>query len=96
MMSFLLIPCPSTAQEEASRPNIILFVTDDQSPMPLEEQHVNDSRAFGFNGEDRVYTPVIDNLAKNGMILMSIPKITEITKPAINTVTAKSCTSACH
>ena len=67
MINLLLIPCTSIAQE-TSRPNIILFVTDDQSPMPLEENHVQESRAFGFNGESKVYTPVIDDLAKNGMI----------------------------
>ena len=56
------------AQVQPARPNIILFITDDQSPMPLEEDHVNDSRAFGFNGESKVYTPVIDDLASNGII----------------------------
>ncbi len=56
------------AQNSDARPNIILFVTDDQSPFPLEKDHVQDSRAFGFNGEGKVYTPVIDKLAKNGII----------------------------
>jgi len=65
---FLLPAFVAVSQKQSERPNIILFVTDDQSPIPLEEKHVNDSRAFGFNGEEKVYTPVIDNLAKNGMI----------------------------
>jgi len=56
------------AQQKSERPNIILFITDDQSPIPLEDDHVVDSRAFGFNGEDKVYTPVIDDLASNGII----------------------------
>ncbi|MFY0653477.1 MAG: sulfatase-like hydrolase/transferase [Cyclobacteriaceae bacterium] len=69
----LLIACLFISQfngfsQNKDKPNIILFVTDDQSPIPLEDDHVKDSRAFGFNGESKVYTPVIDNLAKNGMI----------------------------
>ncbi|MEQ9286138.1 MAG: sulfatase-like hydrolase/transferase [Cyclobacteriaceae bacterium] len=59
---------PALAQKEKQKPNIILFVTDDQSPIPLAEDHVDDSRAFGFNGENKVHTPIIDGLAKNGII----------------------------
>lgn len=55
-------------QEFETRPNIILFVTDDQSPMPIKDKHVLDSRAFGFNGESKAHTPIIDNLAKNGIV----------------------------
>ena len=61
----VLLNLDLSAQE---RPNIILFITDDQSPIALEEDHVQDSRAFGFNGESKVYTPIIDNLAQNGII----------------------------
>lgn len=68
ILIFLFVSLGSHAQNEPKRPNIILFVTDDQSPMPLEDEHVQDSRAFGFNGENKVYTPVIDDLAQNGMI----------------------------
>jgi arylsulfatase A-like enzyme len=53
---------------QQQRPNIILFITDDQSPIPLEDDHVQDSRAFGFNGENKVYTPIIDNLARSGIV----------------------------
>ena len=67
-LSCALISNDLVGQQNNTRPNIILFVTDDQSPIPLEEDHVNDSRAFGFNGENKVYTPVIDGLAKNGII----------------------------
>jgi arylsulfatase A-like enzyme len=56
------------AQQNTQQPNIILFALDDQSSMPLEDDHVRESRAFGFNGESKVHTPVIDNLAKNGII----------------------------
>jgi len=65
---FSMLMAPASAQKNAKRPNIILFITDDQSPIPLEEDHVKDSRAFGFNGEPKVHTPVIDNLARNGII----------------------------
>lgn len=64
----LILIAPSNNLIAQKSPNIILFVTDDQSPIPLKEDHVEDSRAFGFNGETKVYTPVIDNLAKNGII----------------------------
>ncbi|MBW1804028.1 MAG: sulfatase-like hydrolase/transferase [Deltaproteobacteria bacterium] len=52
----------------SKRPNIIYIMTDDQSPFPIEKQKANQSRPFGFNGDRHVYTPVIDDLAKNGMI----------------------------
>ncbi len=50
------------------RPNIILIMTDDQSPIPIEEPNSSQSRPFGFNGDKFVHTPNIDNLAKNGII----------------------------
>jgi len=54
------------AQNE--RPNIIFIMTDDHSPFPVEEINSNQSRPFGFNGDSRVYTPNIDQLASNGIV----------------------------
>jgi arylsulfatase A-like enzyme len=44
-------------------------MTDDQSSIVLKEtDRKNQSRPFGFNGDSQVVTPIIDDLAKNGMI----------------------------
>ena len=52
-----------------SRPNIIFILTDDQSSITLRgTDRQSQSHPFGFNGDDRVHTPIIDNLANNGMI----------------------------
>ena len=50
------------------RPNIIYIMTDDQSPFPIEKARCGEARAFGFNGDRHVHTPVIDSLARNGMV----------------------------
>jgi arylsulfatase A-like enzyme len=52
-------------------PNIIFIMTDDQSSIvPTSDDNKNgiQSRPFGFNGDSDVHTPIIDGLAKNGMI----------------------------
>jgi arylsulfatase A-like enzyme len=46
----------------------VFFMTDDHSPIPVAEERTMEHRAFGFNGETHVYTPVIDRLARDGMI----------------------------
>ncbi|NOR74319.1 MAG: sulfatase-like hydrolase/transferase [Draconibacterium sp.] len=51
-----------------NRPNIIFIMTDDQSPIPIDEAKTNQSRPFGFNGDSNVHTPILDKMAKNGMI----------------------------
>ena len=58
----------SGQQANRKRPNIIYIMTDDQSPIPILEETCDQSRPFGFNGDPNVHTPVIDSLAKNGMI----------------------------
>ena len=61
----------STAQS-TKKPNIIFIMTDDQSAVvPLDSEKRIQSRPFGFNGDKQVHTPIIDNLAKNGMIFNS-------------------------
>ena len=52
----------------ANKPNIIFIMTDDQSPIPIDEVKTNQSRPFGFNGDGHVHTPIIDGMAKNGMV----------------------------
>jgi len=67
---------PLTAQK-SKRPNIIYIMTDDQSAIvPTKEDKATQfqdskgvqSHPFGFNGDDEVYTPIIDDLAKNGIV----------------------------
>ncbi len=44
-------------------------MTDDQSSIPLRDSdNQNQSRPFGFNGDTKVHTPTIDNLASNGIV----------------------------
>ena len=60
--------CAMEANKPSKRPNIIYIMTDDQSPIPIEKERADQSRPFGFNGDRHVYTPIIDDLAKNGMV----------------------------
>ena len=64
---------------QPERPNIIYIMTDDQSAIvPTAEDALIEfsdgnnmgvqSRPFGFNGDSEVHTPIIDDLAKNGMV----------------------------
>ena len=51
------------------QPNIVFIMTDDQSSIPLRDgDNINQSRPFGFNGDSKVHTPIIDNLASNGIV----------------------------
>ena len=51
------------------QPNIVFIMTDDQSSIPLRDSdNINQSRPFGFNGDSKVHTPIIDNLASNGIV----------------------------
>ncbi|MEX0986640.1 MAG: sulfatase-like hydrolase/transferase, partial [Bacteroidales bacterium] len=65
--------------EEPGRPNIIFIMTDDQSsivPFPKDSEFGFEdgnrkgiqSHPFGFCGDSEVHTPIIDDLARNGMI----------------------------
>jgi len=60
--------CHASAQGENKTPNIIFIMTDDQSPIPVLAKTCDQSRPFGFNGDPNVHTPVIDSLAKNGLV----------------------------
>lgn len=61
------------------RPNIIFIMTDDQSSIVPNSKDAEfkfsdgngrgiQSHPFGFNGDKDVHTPIIDGLAKNGII----------------------------
>ncbi len=63
--------------QKHKRPNIIYIMTDDQSAIVPSKEDGNQihlegekvqSHPFGFNGDKEVYTPIIDGLAKDGMI----------------------------
>lgn len=58
-----------SSAQNIKKPNIIFIMTDDQSSIvPSKEDKGVQSRPFGFNGDKEVHTPVIDSLAKGGMI----------------------------
>ncbi len=56
------------SRRQDSRPNIVFFVTDDQSPMAWAPEGYRSAPAFGFCGARGVVTPEIDRLAADGMI----------------------------
>ena len=59
----------SSIYAQNSKPNIIFIMTDDQSSIILRSgDRQSQSHPFGFNGDNGVHTPIIDNLAKNGII----------------------------
>ena len=65
----ILISINKSIAQNTKKPNIIFIMTDDQSAVvPLDSEKRIQSRPFGFNGDKQVHTPIIDNLAKNGMI----------------------------
>ena len=55
--------------QKSKRPNIIFIMTDDQSAIvPKDSDNELQSHPFGFNGDTSVHTPIIDGLAKEGMV----------------------------
>jgi len=78
---------------QSERPNIIYIMTDDQSsivptPEDAEYRFSNgnrmgiQSRPFGFNGDNEVHTPIIDALAKKGMIFTSAYVSSSVCSPS--------------
>ena len=65
VLLLVLLPGPSYA---ANRPNIILFITDDQSPFSWDYPHYSTAAPFGFNGAEAVHTPEIDRIANEGIV----------------------------
>jgi len=64
-----IISSHKTIAQSTKKPNIIFIMTDDQSAVvPLDSEKRIQSRPFGFNGDKQVHTPIIDNLAQNGMV----------------------------
>ncbi|QDV23517.1 sulfatase-like hydrolase/transferase [Aureliella helgolandensis] len=58
LVFWLLVPLASVYADKPSKPNILFILADDQSPMD-----------FGFyNPEASLQTPVLDQLAKEGMV----------------------------
>ena len=65
----VVINTNKTFSQKTKKPNIIFIMTDDQSAIvPLDSEKRIQSRPFGFNGDKQVHTPIIDDLANNGMI----------------------------
>ena len=68
----LIIGTTKSIAQNTKKPNIIFIMTDDQSAVvPLDSEKRIQSRPFGFNGDKEGHTPIIDDLAKNGIIFNS-------------------------
>ncbi len=76
-----------------NRPNIIFIMTDDQSAIVPTVDDAEfmfsdgngrgvQSHPFGFNGDTKVYTPIIDGLAKNGMIFTNAYVSSSVCSPS--------------
>ena len=59
---------PTEPDAPDPRPNVIVVITDDQSPMPWAPEGYRSARPFGYCGADDVYTPNIDQLAADGVV----------------------------
>ncbi len=82
---------------QSKRPNIIFIMTDDQSAIVPDSKDAAfefsdgngrgiQSHPFGFNGDTEVYTPIIDDLAKNGMIFTRAYVSSSVCSPSRYTI----------
>ena len=75
----LLGPCVA-----AERPNVVLILTDDQSPHnpPTPEfPQLISPPGFGYGG-DRVLTPNVDRLAREGMVMTNASVACPVCSPS--------------
>lgn len=69
--------------QNIKKPNIIFIMTDDQSSIvPSKEDKGVQSRPFGFNGDKEVHTPIIDSLAKGGMVFSNAYVSSSVCSPS--------------
>ena len=79
----LFIGITKSFAQNTKRPNIIFIMTDDQSSIvPTKNDTEVQSRPFGFNGDQDVHTPIIDGLAKNGMIFSNAYVSSSVCSPS--------------
>lgn len=68
VVCFAFVPSIAAADQPA-RPNIVLVITDDQSPFNWEyDGGYRSAETFGFCGDKQVHSPEIDRLAKDGLV----------------------------
>lgn len=83
LLFFLSIGIQKSFGQNTNKPNIIFIMTDDQSSIvPLENEKEVQSRPFGFNGDNEVHTPIIDSLAKGGMIFTNAYVSSSVCSPS--------------
>ena len=74
LVSLSVIPASATLIKADERPNVVLIITDDQSPRnpPTPDYpHLVCPPGFGFGG-DKVLTPNVDRLASEGMVRVNL------------------------
>jgi len=83
LLFLLLIGTQKFIGQNTNKPNIIFIMTDDQSSIvPMENEKKIQSRPFGFNGDNKVHTPIIDSLAKGGMIFTNAYVSSSVCSPS--------------
>ena len=84
---FILFLIGENLLGQIQKPNIVFIMTDDQSSIPLRSSdNQNQSRPFGFNGDSKVHTPIIDDLASNGLVFNNAFVSSSICSPSRYTV----------
>ena len=79
----IFIGTNKSSAQNIKKPNIIFIMTDDQSSIvPSKEDKGVQSRPFGFNGDKEVHTPIIDSLAKGGMVFSNAYVSSSVCSPS--------------
>lgn len=77
----LLLPVSVSSAAQTSRPNIIVFLTDDQSQYSYPYERIVSPLPWGYTGAD-VHTPNVDRLAAQGMVFTNFHVVSPVCSPS--------------